>query len=306
MTSILRLFTLLINVLTSIYFLFTFRTEYLYTMRNMLKGNRGISTDTDSNYNDDSTGGSDSSEKSIKLFNNLSLVYSTNEPFTVEIEDTESSSSSTKAHHSAAGGLAQVSAQTMTRVRKYYRSHFAHFHFVRHYAIMTLIYSLLIAPSVIHDNRKLAIKIGENLLSAGNTTEKKPDIDSVLSVVKNSYTLLSASKKKNESVLIFPASKIEETTDSEHHDNSLTSPPRVLEVKNKKFNAIKKSDDLLALDTINIFEHGNSDSEFYENFLHMTKCLAHSTKLLTYILFSVHLKLNFKCKKNNHGEPSLL
>lgn len=270
----------------------------------MLKGNRVMLADTDSNYNDDSTGGSDSSEKSIKLFNNLSLVYSTNEPFTVELEETESSSS-TKAHHSTAGGgvgLVSAEQKTMTRARKYYRSHFAHFHFVRHYAIMTLIYSLLIAPSVLHDNRKLAIKIGESLLSVSNVTEKKPNIDSVLSVVKNTYTLLSESKKKNESILIFPIDNTIEYDDT----TTLTSSPRLPELKNKKFNAIKKSDDLLALETINIFEHGNSDSEFYENFLHMTKCLAHSTKLLTYILFSVHLKLNFKCRKNNYGEANLL
>ncbi|CAF0977327.1 unnamed protein product, partial [Brachionus calyciflorus] len=123
--SILKIFTILCNLISSLMFHIKFRSEYFQSIKSNLKKN---------NFE------LKPSSKLIK-FKKFNFLYATK----TNVLDKESSNRSTS-----------------------YTSHYKHLHFVRHYALVALIYSMLISPSIFYEYKNNLKTIFSNLSTQKN------------------------------------------------------------------------------------------------------------------------------------------
>ena len=142
-------------------------------------------------------------------------------------------------------------------------SHYSHFHFIRHYALVTFFYACICSPCVINEVRE-----GINQLRGGSINY------SASPVLFNNNSVI------DQSVSLEQKQKIDAPINTFDLDLILNQHFS----KSGEFSEIVKN-----------LEKDMTDSE--ENFkilLKLFECLAHSFKLIFYVLFSTHLKCHFK------------
>jgi hypothetical protein len=196
--SLLRLVTLVANLTTSIAYHIKFRNEYVQSLRNdfmniknMLNKSKKTNELKDQEFNNNnqsyfSSRGDeqlfDKINKKVINFKQFSFIYSTTEPLLNEKLFIQSCNNSNKNNngsnktqpevHRTNFDLARAkNREQNAKIKSYfYQLHFNHFHFVRHYVLMVIFYSILIAPSILHDNY---LKFESLLESKKNLKENK-------------------------------------------------------------------------------------------------------------------------------------
>lgn len=253
--SLFRLFTLLSNIFISVAYHFKFRKECLQTL---------LSTFQKKTFNFDF--------KTIK-FKNFNLFYTTKPFLNYDIEDEFLNTKlNTRGPYEFAKYTSKADLLKKTQL------HYMHIQFIRHYAIMVFIYSILIISSVLKDIRyqinemSQTQSIESSQFGAANSTFFDPN-------QKNPIASFSSSSKLSLS-FISPAS---------HNSNT----------NENDLNTIKKF-------LKNAFKLESSSNKYYEFYIYVTEVLAHSCKFLVYVVFSLHIKCFVKYYKNSKSNDSNL
>ena len=163
------------------------------------------------------------------------------------------------------------------------QSHYEHMHFLRYYAKVIFVYSLLIAPSVFKDS---LLRSQEHFSSSGirnNTVKFNDDIESTRQDFNlpdiNLNDSLSATLELIESL------------------NFLSVPIPSSNMNMKKEKRLESSPNTF-IELINGINDDQTNEDTYVKVLvHFSQLLAHSTKFLFYLMFSFHVKLLLKYNK---------
>ncbi len=183
LVSALRLFTLVVNLFTSVAYHLQFRKEYINALKNMFK--KGKHRYNNNKYSARQSCGSNeialANGEAAKQhefgvtrafrFSSFAFIYSTREPIVTDGLDNTIKEVASDANSEREKREASLKAY-------FYQLHFNHFHFVRHYALMIFVYTILIAPSVFDENRKSFEELRQ-FVSGGQHSK------SILNIIKN-------------------------------------------------------------------------------------------------------------------------
>jgi hypothetical protein len=256
LVSALRLVTLLVNLFTSVAFHVKFRNEYINALGKIFKrkttkkvpsasyrrvATQNIKNNKEDNKNDTNEANNDFGTTRAFRFSTFAFIYSTSEPIVTEGLDNTINDEINE-------GSSEREKREASLKTYFYQLHFNHFHFVRHYALMVFVYSVLIAPSVFDESMKSFAEIKKFLF-------KSPPLIDLIDSIKH--------ESKSLDWMIWPTEE--------------------------------------------------QKSEFYENFLELSRATAHSTKFFVYVIFSAHVSFYFEyikskpkeCAKKEHAELSV-
>jgi hypothetical protein len=175
LVSILRLVTLVVNLFTSVAYHVKFRNEYINALKNLFKkGKRSCDKYSTRQFNSvkgDVNAKNDFTVTRAYRFSNFAFIYSTSEPMVSDGLDNTIKEVVSDANSEREKREASLKAY-------FYQLHFNHFHFVRHYALMVFVYAMLIAPSVLDENRK-------SLDELRKFATRSQDSDDIVNIIKN-------------------------------------------------------------------------------------------------------------------------
>jgi hypothetical protein len=250
--SLFRLFTLLSSIFISVAYHFKFRKECLQTL---------LGSFQKKTFHFDF--------KTVK-FKNFNLFYTTKPFLNYDIED---ECLNTKLNTRGPYEFAKYTSKA--DLLKKTQLHYMHIHFIRHYAVMVFIYSILIVSSVLKDIRyqinemSQTQSIESSQFGAANGTFFDPNHKNPIA------SFLSSSK-----LSISPASQ-----NSNTNENDLNTIKKFLK---------------------NAFKLESSSNKYYEFYIYVTEVFAHSCKFMVYVVFSLHIKCFVKYYKNSKSNDSNL
>lgn len=277
--TLLKNFSLFMNIFSSIVFHIKFRKDYLQSIKSTFSNNVQVAK-----------------SKTIKL-NRLYFVYSTKTGLNYEKKPSDSNE--------------KLSKKDIED--KKYLLHYDHLHFVRHYAIVAFFYSLLIASSVMNENLTRFNEVKEEYFTNKQNLNKFDSISTlkqessflnlpVLFEQNNDY--LKSTNSIEDFLFLFKTTatttKVKLFNSSTRSGEFFLKSNLVQQVNlNNASTSTKSSSSILAM--LESLDNGqtNRSNENFRMFLNLTEYLAHSIKFLVYVLFSVHFKFHFRYLDKN-------
>lgn len=149
-------------------------------------------------------------------------------------------------------------------------SHYSHFHFIRHYALVAFFYTLIISPNIINENIEKFNDLKGHFSFSDSSSSNQ------ILYQGTSQEIISLIDDPNKTPLNLSSQELIYVEDA-------------LIVIGTKYNESSSFNDILK--DLNIY---NNNDENIKILLNLSECLAHSFKFFVYVLFSTHLKCNFK------------
>ena len=262
--AFIRLVTLLANVFISTLYHIKFRKVYCDAIYNMCEQNQSVS------------------DFKFVQMKNFRLFYTTKNLTEVAAVVTALPKSSSSLENTAQSSGSNRKILMYAGIKNM-QSHYEHMHFLRYYAKVIFVYSLLIAPSVFKDS---LLRSQEHFSSSGirnNTVKFNDDIESTRQDFNlpdiNLNDSLSATLELIESL------------------NFLSVPIPSSNMNMKKEKRLESTPNTF-IELINGINDDQTNEDTYVKVLvHFSQLLAHSTKFLFYLMFSFHVKLLLKYNK---------
>lgn len=198
---------------------------------------------------------------------------------------------------------------------------------MRHYALVTLFYSLLISSSVLNENFKGYNDIKKQFLVNSNnnlnefnginvegrsflSNDKKDLLIYNQSYLVKSKELEEQKSIKNETIGIGIEDFLKQLTSTFLRDKRRLDLDGDVAGEDELFKNDKELEKKSSSDFFSaILDNARKESNLNENmrvFFNMTEHLAHSVKFFIYIFFSVHFKFYFRFLKNKNYVSNLL
>jgi hypothetical protein len=187
------------------------------------------------------------------------------------------------------------------------QTHYDHIHFIRHYALNIFIYSILISASVFKSTYNSLDKFNHDFNSFRFLNQIQP-ISSSLFQGKHPQQIITQTssmnlKISNDSLLldlnlfmnIDNNNSTMKNTKSKLNKQILNEDRNTSNNKNSSLYTIKSLFDLIK----NNRQHKEGASKFLNEYVYYSNILAHSAKLIIYVMFSANLNIYFNFGNKN-------